>query len=251
MRHSGMLRIDHVLGMNRSFWIPDDGSPGGYVRQPSDVQLGIISIHAERAGAVVIGEDLGLVPVGFREEMSERGFYGYSVLQFEKSRNGRFAAHSDLRPRSLACFGTHDTPTLKGYWQGRDIDWWQELGWIDRNQADRDRRDRAAEKLDLGSIGPAAGPEAASGPKNFDGFRDRVHQSLAHSPAAMVSVQLDDVLGQSQAQNLPGTVDEHPNWQRRYAVSLENFSSNAEFLRVSQIMADSGRSPKMAPPQGD
>ena len=157
IRHSGMLRIDHVLGMNRSFWIPDDGSPGGYVRQPSDVIFGIISIQAERAGIVVIGEDLGLVPEGFRKEMSRRGFYGYSVLQFEKSEKRGFAAYSDLRLRSLACFGTHDTPTMKGYWQGRDIDWWQKLGWIDQIQADRNRRDRSVEKLDLGSIGPLPG----------------------------------------------------------------------------------------------
>lgn len=249
MRHSGILRIDHVLGMNRSYWIPDDGSPGGYVQQLSDVLFGIISILAERAGTVVIGEDLGLVPHGFRKQMRGWGFYGYSVLQFEKTDTGHFRAHGDLRQHSLACFGTHDTPTLKGYWQGRDIDWWQELGWIDQNQADRNRCDRNAEKRDLLSIGPAIAPEAASEARNFESFRDSIHQSLACSPAAMVSVQLDDIFGLGEAQNLPGTIDEHPNWQRRYPISLEDFSTNAEFLNISQIMADSGRSPIIASPK--
>ncbi|MGR3289848.1 MAG: 4-alpha-glucanotransferase, partial [Paracoccaceae bacterium] len=225
------------------------GSPGGYVQQLSDVLFGIISILAERAGTIVIGEDLGLVPHGFRKEMRGWGFYGYSVLQFEKTDTGHIRAHGDLRPQSLACFGTHDTPTLKGYWQGRDIDWWLELGWINRNQADRNRCDRNAEKRDLLSIGPATAPEGASEARNFESFRDSIHQSLACSPAAMVSVQLDDIFGLGEAQNLPGTIDEHPNWQRRYPISLEDYSTNAEFLNISQIMADCGRSPIIASPK--
>lgn len=237
MRHAGVFRIDHVLGLNRSFWIPDDGSPGGYIRQPSDVLFGLIAIEADRVGTVVIGEDLGLVPPGFREDMSRKGFYGYSVLQYEKDANGRFRATDDIRPQSLACFATHDTPTLKGYWQGRDIDWWQRLDWIDASQAEQARIDRTTEVADL----MGEGLEKTSNPPKFDDFRDRVHRSLAQSPAAMVSIQLDDLLGHSEAQNLPGTVLEHPNWQRRYDVNTEDFVVIPELVTVGQIMADSGR----------
>lgn len=237
MRHAGVFRIDHVLGLNRSFWIPDDGSPGGYIRQPSDVLFGLIAIEAERAGTVVIGEDLGLVPAGFREDMSRKGFYGYSVLQYEKDADGRFRATDEIRTQSLACFATHDTPTLKGYWQGRDIDWWQKLAWIDASQAIQARNRRTAEIVDLMGKEAETSPDATG----FDDFRDRVHRSLAQSPAAMLSVQLDDLLGHSEAQNLPGTVLEHPNWQRRYNVMTEDFDAIPELANVGQIMADTGR----------
>jgi 4-alpha-glucanotransferase len=237
MCHAGVFRIDHVLGLNRSFWIPDDGSPGGYIRQPADVLFGLIAIEAERTGTIVIGEDLGLVPPGFREDMSQKGFYGYSVLQYEKDTNGRFRTAHDMRPQSLACFATHDTPTLKGYWQGRDIDWWQKLGWIDAKKAEQARHDRTAEIADL----MGSGFEKSSDPVDFDDFRDRVYGVLAHSPAVMVSIQMDDLLGHSEAQNLPGTVLEHPNWQRRYGVTMEHLWALAELVNVSQIMADNGR----------
>jgi 4-alpha-glucanotransferase len=111
MRHAGVMRIDHILGMNRSFWIPDDGSRGAYIKQPFEALLAIIAIEAERCGTVVIGEDLGLVPDGFRETLAERGLYSYSVLQYEKDYEGRYYSTQHLRPQSLACFSTHDTPT--------------------------------------------------------------------------------------------------------------------------------------------
>lgn len=230
MRHAGVFRIDHVLGLNRSFWIPDDGSPGGYIRQPSAALFGLIAIEAARANTVIVGEDLGLVPPGFRDQMQDMGLYGYSVLQYEKH-NGRFRPASDLRAQSLACFSTHDTPTLKGYWQGRDIDWWLRLGWIDAAQAVDARVTRQDEVLDL------AGPDGA----DCGRFRDAIHRGLAGGGAAMVSIQMDDLLDHSEAQNLPGTVTEHPNWQRRYATRPEDIPDSPAFENISRIMADCDR----------
>jgi len=235
MRHAGLMRIDHVLGMNRSYWIPDDGSPGGYVRQPVESLLAVVAIEAERAGTVIVGEDLGLVPDGFRDTLNRRGLYSYSVLQYEMDNDGRFRRPGDLRPQSLACFGTHDTPTIQGFWSGRDIDWWQHLGWIDGDVASAARERREREKRDLLSIPVDMTARCGTDPVTH------VHRLLAASPVAMVSVQLDDVLEVVEAQNLPGTIDEHPNWRRRCPLSLGEIGDGQVLSGVGRIMADAGR----------
>ncbi len=237
MRHAGVMRIDHILGINRSFWIPDDGSRGAYIKQPIAALLAIIAIEAERHGTVVIGEDLGLVPDGFRETLAARGLYSYSVLQYEKDHAGQYRSTEHLRAQSLACFSTHDTPTLRGFWTGRDIDWWQKLDWIDGDQAGRLKGQRGCERGSLLALSNDAvevdDPRAVS---------SHIHRQLAHSPAAMVSVQLDDVLEVEEAQNLPGTIDEHPNWRRRCPVATQDFGSDTRLAAIGQEMEQGGRS---------
>lgn len=240
MRHCGVLRIDHVLGMNRSFWIPDDGSPGGYIKQPFDALLAVVAIEAERAGTVVIGEDLGLVPDGFRETMRARGLYSYSVLQYEKNHDSQINRPDQLRPASLACFGTHDTPTLKGYLEGRDIDWWQKLNWIDDAGAQDAKAQRHKEVAGLCRWN-GSDDDAAMDEPSFEQLSDCIHAALAKSQIAMVSVQLDDVLAETEAQNLPGTIDEHPNWRRRCQIPVEALKTNTRFLRIAKLMNDGGR----------
>lgn len=238
MRYCGVLRIDHVLGMNRSYWIPDDGSPGGYIRQPFQTLLAIVAIEAERAETVVVGEDLGLVPAGFRETMNERSIYSYSVLQYEKDKSRQFCPTKYLRAKSLACFGTHDTPTIKGYWKGRDIDWWQKLGWMDEEQAATAQSERASENAALFSLGRKSG---TIDDRSFNDLSMRIHGALAHSSVAMVSVQLDDILGEIEAQNLPGTIDEHPNWRRRCPAPIETLGRNQCLTSIGRLMMDGGR----------
>lgn len=226
MRHAGVLRIDHVLGLNRSYWVPDDGSPGAYVTQPFAALIALIKIEAARNDTLVIGEDLGLVPDGFRDRMREHGFYGYSVLQYERDGAG-FRTPGMPSPQVLSCFGTHDTPTLQGYAQGRDIDWWQRLGWIDDAAAAHERGRRMQDVVTLRGHAP--------------NLQDAVHWLLAASPADMVCVQLDDALGSIEAQNLPGTVHEHLNWQRRYPVSVDELATHPELTTIGGCMADHGR----------
>lgn len=226
MRHSGVIRIDHVLGLNRSYWVPDDGSDGAYVRQPFEALIALIKIEAARHGTLVIGEDLGLVPEGFRDTMRGHGFYGYSVLQYEKDGDG-FRTPGTPSPQVLSCFGTHDTPTLQGYAQGRDIDWWAQLGWIDGNAATHERAQRSRDVAKLQGDAPR--------------IQEAVHGCLAASPAEMVCVQLDDVLGTVEAQNLPGTVHEHQNWQRRYTVSVTDFATYPELTTTGASMASHDR----------
>ncbi|WP_299472531.1 4-alpha-glucanotransferase [uncultured Roseibium sp.] len=227
MRSAGMIRIDHVLGLNRSFWIPDDGSPGAYVQQPFETLIALVGIEAHKAQCVVVGEDLGLVPDGFREALSARGIYGYSVLQYEKEWDGSFRDPSHLRAHNLACFATHDTPTLHGFCVGRDIDWWRKLGWIDDESAAHSREERKKNVAELVPEDRAPGPA--------------IHGRLAHSPAVMASVQLDDILGEEEAQNLPGTIDEHSNWRRIYRVAVDTLGESPALYETADLMRTAGR----------
>jgi 4-alpha-glucanotransferase len=232
----GVLRIDHVLGLMRSFWIPDNGAPGGYIRQPLETLLALVRIEAQRAGALVVGEDLGLVPDGLREALHASGIYSYSVLQFEKDQRGDFRHPSQLQHQTLACFGTHDTPTLAGYAKGRDIDLWQRLGWTDAAAAEHARAQRRKDCARLMTLEDEA-PPAADAPCDPDTLSQRVHVALARSPAALVSVSLDDMLGEEQAQNLPGTIDEYPNWRRRHRVAVQDLTRDPCFQRLARRMA--------------
>jgi 4-alpha-glucanotransferase len=239
LRHAGLLRIDHILGFNRSFWIPDGGGPGGYVRQPFEALLAITAIEAARAGVVVVGEDLGLVPEGFRETLAARGIYGYSVLQYEKDGKGRPRPPGALRRQTLACFGTHDTPTLRGYWTGHDIGLWQSMGWADDATARQARAAREAEKRAL-----LAHAGAANGAGDARQVAGLMHGLLADAPCQMVSVQLDDMLLVEEAQNLPGTVDAHPNWRRKSPSDLVGIAADPVLEDTARIMRGAGRAPR-------
>lgn len=239
MRHAGILRIDHVLGLNRSFWIPEDGSPGAYVSKPLDTLLAILSIESNTTKTAIIGEDLGLVPDGFREKVQARGIYGYSVLQYEKWPDGNFKHPNDLRQFSLACFSTHDTPTLKGYLTGRDIKWRDKLSKIEGRISHEALEHRERDVSALARLS-----DHTDGAEGFDHLFDVVHGTLAASQVAMISVQLDDVLAQEEAQNLPGTIDDHPNWRRKCPLTVDELRSDPAFEVISKTMDDAGRNLK-------
>jgi 4-alpha-glucanotransferase len=177
MARAGILRIDHALGLLRSFWQPDDGSPGGYVAQPFESLLAVIAIEARRAGCLVIGEDLGLVPDGFRETMNRAGLLSYAVWQYELGPDGLLCPPQDLRPRALTCFGTHDTPTLTGFWYGRDIAWWRAMGWTSVAETaaahGRRSRQRAGLRARCGIAPQARAPQIVGA----------LHRSLMTAPA--------------------------------------------------------------------
>ena len=237
MAKCGVLRIDHALGLLRSYWLPDDGSPGGYITQPLDALLAVITIEAHRAGCLVVGEDLGLVPDGFREAMNDAGLYSYAVWQFEGTHLGDILPADTLPPYSLACFGTHDTPTLNGFWHGTDIDWWQRVGWLSSGDRAARHSHRAKQRASLRDV--CAIPSTAP----MGDIADTIHRGLAQSPAALVSVQMDDVFGELEAQNLPGTINEHPNWRRRLSVPVEAMEQSAALLHISGVMRDARCTP--------
>jgi 4-alpha-glucanotransferase len=230
MAKCGLLRIDHALGLLRSYWLPDDGSPGGYITQPLESLLAVITIEAHRAGCVVVGEDLGLVPDGFREAMNGSGLYSYAVWQFETNHLGEIRPVDTLPPYSLACFGTHDTPTLNGFWHGTDIEWWQKVGWLNGRDRDARHAQRSRQRTSLRDVCHL------SSDANSTEIADAIHGKLACAPAALVSVQLDDVFGALDAQNLPGTIDDHPNWRRRLSVPIEDMGQNPALRHVADVM---------------
>jgi len=245
VQHCKLLRIDHVLGLTRSFWVPETGEPGGYITQPEDVFIAILKIEAKKASTVIIGEDLGLVPDGFREKMQNNGIYGYSVWQFERDKAGNFHDVKSQRKKALSCFATHDTPTLAGFSTGTDISWWHKLGWIDANKKKELELDRAKGMDSLlkhcqQTSSSELVDDTVSEPESVS---KSIHQALASSPAEVVSIQLDDLLNQRETQNLPGTIDEHPNWRRRYTQQLSDLGEFLEASDIQSIMQNSDRNP--------
>ena len=246
MRHAGIIRIDHILGLRRSFWVPENGAAGGYVAYPLEPLLALVRLEARRAGCVVVGEDLGSVPPGLRERLAEAGLLGCAVMQFEKE-DLRFRSPAAYRPATLASFGTHDTPTLRGWWSGWDIDRRHEIdgdGPAAREQAQRRRdaeRAALARLLDDEGLLPAGLDSAVPPPEADDGIAEAVHRLLARASSDLVAVQLDDALGSVAQQNLPGTVEEHPNWRRRYPVVVDTLSDAPGLRSLSTLFESSAR----------
>lgn len=242
---AGIVRLDHVLGLDRCFWIPESGASGGYVRYPLETLLALVRLEARRSGCVVVGEDLGCVSPGLRRQLSGSGLLGCAVLQFEADVHG-FRPPGEYRHDSLASLGTHDTPTFRGWWRGRDIELRQDLGRTAAQESAAAFRRRAAERRALchllveeGHAPPGLDP-AAPPPEADDATVVAVHALLAGSGSALLSVQLDDALGLVEPQNLPGTVDEHPNWRRRYPVAVEALADDRGLAAVANAV-DAGK----------
>lgn len=254
MAHAGIIRIDHILGVRRSFWVPDaessDGAAGGYVTYPEEALLALIRLEAWRHGCIVVGEDLGSVPPGLRERLAEAGLLGCAVMQFEKH-DDHFNHPGGYRAATLASFATHDTPTLRGWWQGWDIETRFEINAGDfggeealQQQAlEGALAQRAAERRGLARLlrdeGLAPpGLDVEQPPVQADDtIAEAVHRLLARAASGLVAVQLDDALGAIAQQNLPGTVDEHPNWRRRYAVEVGDLAAQPGLARLAGIFA--------------
>ena len=247
MSHAGIVRIDHVLGLNRSFWVPESGAPGGYVRYPLEPLLALVRIEAARAGCIVVGEDLGSVPRGLRERLAGAGLLGCAVMQFESDESG-FRPPRHYRPASLASAGTHDTPTVKGWWSGRDIELRHRLGRITAKDRTAALAARTAERSALcrlllqeghaaTGLDPAAPPLEAD-----DAIVVAVHALLAGAGSSLLAVQLDDALGIVEQQNLPGTIDEHPNWRRRYPVAVEALADDPGLAAIAGVVGSRGNS---------
>lgn len=227
-----LLRIDHILGFERAFWVPGaDGVAGAYVDMPKAAMLAVARIEAGRAGATIVGEDLGNIPKGLQEDLAASGILGCRVAQFQqdwKADAPTFLPADDYARGALTSFGTHDLPTWNGWRQGRDIDWRHRLGSIDADTRDRIRRHRRAEAQAL--TDRVGGTRA-----------DDLHGFLARTPSRLVAVQIEDILGAEEQPNLPGTVHEHPNWRRPLGVAPETLGQLDALKRTAAIMTRAGR----------
>jgi 4-alpha-glucanotransferase len=249
MRRPGAVRIDHVMGLKRLFWIPDGASPaeGAYVRYPFDDLVRIIALESQRHRCLVIGEDLGTVPRGFRPAMQRAGLMSCRVLYFERGEDGAFLPPPAYPRQALVSASTHDLPTLKGYWTSRDVRWRELLRRFPdeaalseaRLERKRDRvlLLRALERAGLlpAGVDPDAPPEEPS-----DALIVAIHRYLAETPGYLLMVQLEDALGEEEQPNLPGT-DEHPNWRRKLGRSLQEFADEPLVQQLAEVMTTAGR----------
>jgi 4-alpha-glucanotransferase len=225
MRHAGMIRIDHVLGLMRSFWIPEGGREGTYVSYPFEALLAVVAIESVRNQTIVVGEDLGLVPTGLRKELAASGIYGLDVLQYMRTPTGGFVDPSETRDLAVCAFATHDTPTIAGFFAAEDARVRYDLGGINHNSLDRTRVDRKRAK------------DTLTGPKPVTA----VHRELARANSSMVAIQLDDIAERLSQQNLPGTIDSYPNWRLKAPFLVEEIAKSDNFAELGRIMRDHGR----------
>ncbi len=219
MRHAGMLRIDHAMGLTRLFVIPEGAKPaeGAYVAYPFDELIGQIALESQRNRCMVIGEDLGTVPDGFRDKLTKADISGMRVLYFERKGTAFLDPH-DYPVHTIACVTTHDLPTLAGWWQAADIAERMSLGQYGPDHAVRALAERLAEKAALVDALIAAGAlgerPSLDAPMD-DALAAAIHAWLARAGSALASVQVDDLAGETMATNLPGTDRERPNWRHR------------------------------------
>jgi 4-alpha-glucanotransferase len=243
-RHAGALRIDHVMGLFRQFWIPPrrPGSEGAYVRFPLDDLLGILALESTRAGAVVIGEDLGTVPPGLPARLRAAGMLSTRVLLFSRDRRGAYLRAKRYPERALLGANTHDVVPLAGWTAARDLGLRRAHGQL-RNAAElaaarRERRGAIAALRDLlvaARLWPAG--RAADGADPH--FRAAVHAFLCGTPSVLVGIALDDLAGTADPVNLPGVdLDRYPSWSRRAGLTLEALTRDP---RISIALAGTAR----------
>ena len=259
MRSMGALRIDHVMGLMRLFWIPHDdvAVAGTYVNYPFDDLLGILMLESQRNGCLVIGEDLGSVPDHLREQLQRVGILSYRVLFFSRDEQGGFIPPADYPVQSLVTVTTHDLPTLYGFWHGQDIDLRTTLGLFPSENMRQEQvmervNDRAALLMALEREGlleagdnlhPGANPDMSLE------LVGSVHRFLARTPAQVMMIWLEDVFGQMDQVNLPGsTRDAYPNWRRRLIINLEEWRDDSRLKHmVEAITAERVGSGKALP----
>ena len=238
---AGGIRIDHILGLRRLWLVPDGESAknGAYLRYPLDDLLRLIALESWRHKAIVIGEDLGTVPPGFRERLQEHGLLGIRVLWFERAEKGPgFKAPADWDHDVAATTTTHDLPTVTGWWIGEDIVWRSKIGQTAARADGQDpvklaQVERGEDRKLLWSAFQEAGVAApdVSVPADISPQTAPVDEALAFvasTPAPLVIYPLEDLLALAEMPNLPGSIDEHPNWRRRLA------APDADALRIER-----------------
>lgn len=242
LRHSGGIRIDHVIGLFRLWWVPNGHAPseGTYVRYDHEALISILVLEAHRAGALVIGEDLGVVEPWVRDYLRDRGILGTSILWFENDSEGTPLPAEAYRELCLATVTTHDLPPTAGFLAAEHIDLRHELGLLtrpvelERELADEDRQKVLDMLVDRGLMPPEA-QEAE--------IIEALHRFLSWTPAKLLGVAVPDLTGDHRAMNQPGTDEEYPNWRLPLAgpdgkpVLLEDLMTSRWARRLARCVA--------------
>ena len=229
-RHAGALRIDHVMGLFRLFWIPEGktGKEGAYVAYPSDDLLGILALESVRHDALVVGEDLGTVPKDVPPALERWGVLSSKVLYFEREKRG-FRPAAKYEPLALATANTHDMATLDGFWEGRDIDERARVGLIAGDAALREAREAREQDKEalLARLTKEGVLEEPVAPNDSAELRGAIHEFLCRTPSALVGLALDDLAGERDAVNLPGVgPDQHPSWKRKMGMTIDDMRTS-------------------------
>jgi (1->4)-alpha-D-glucan 1-alpha-D-glucosylmutase len=220
----GALRMDHVMALSRLWWIPQGAKPerGGYVNYPFGELLAILAAESRRARCLVIGEDLGTVPAELRAALNQAGVLSYRPLLFEKDAKGEFCPPEAYPRDALVCVSTHDLPTWRGFWEAHDLKLRRKLGLTVDFFGELGLREAETKKLERVVERAAAA----------------AHAYIARTPAKLAMLQPEDVLEVLEQANLPGTVDQHPNWRRKLPLALEQWRSDARVAAHAQAMAE-------------
>jgi (1->4)-alpha-D-glucan 1-alpha-D-glucosylmutase len=228
MKFAGALRIDHIMALQRLYWVPEgfSGKEGMYVNYPLRDLMGIVALESFRNRCIVVGEDLGTVPTEIREEMNKRDILSYKVLYFMKNYegNGDFKKPDEYPSNSLVTESTHDLPTLRGFFENRDLEVRKPLGLFSESvtyEAEIKERQKDKERL-LKLIG------LAPVESDWRNILSKLLETLAASSSLVQSVQIEDLLGILDQMNLPGTLEEHPNWKQKLPVSLESLLADQD-----------------------
>ncbi len=232
MRYAGAIRIDHVLGFNRLYMIPHGYKPfeGTYVRFPLEAMLAVLAQESNAERCIVVGEDLGTVPDGFREKLADWNVWSYRVMIFEREHDGSFRPPSAYPAPALVSFGTHDLPTFSGWLSNHDLAVKRSLG-MDPGETEAERE--TAHRAVAEALARECGSEK---PSTLEMIR-----FLARTPSRLLVVAAEDVFDIADQVNIPGTVCEHPNWRRRLPVSLEDFAADARLSAIAEVLRAEGR----------
>ncbi|MGI8756909.1 MAG: 4-alpha-glucanotransferase, partial [Acidimicrobiales bacterium] len=226
LRHARGLRIDHVMGLFRLFWIPDGrtGADGAYVRFAGRELLDVVALESHRAGGLLVGEDLGTVEEGVRDRLAEAGLLSTRLLWFEDEPPAQWPA------QAMAAVTTHDLATIAGTWTGTDRADERAAGIAVDDIHDTEMRDRLRQVAVVTEDATAADVTVA------------VHRALAGAPSMIVTATLDDLLGAEHRPNLPGTIDQHPNWRIPLPVPLDDLAGHPVAEAVAAALG-AGRAP--------
>jgi 4-alpha-glucanotransferase len=225
MRHAGGLRIDHVMGLFRLFWIPEGASPadGAYVANAADDLLAIVALESQRAQAIVVGEDLGTVDPRAREQLMRKGILSYRLVWFEKDDPSRYPE------QALAAVTTHDLPTVAGLWSGSDVEAQRRLDLNPNEDGMREMRERLARTTRSSDRTPVR--EVVR----------RTYAFLSKAPSVVVAATLEDAAAEDRRPNMPGTVDQWPNWSLPLPRPVEDVLAGTDARAIARVLSQRRR----------
>ena len=240
MAHAAGLRIDHVMGLFRLFWIPEGAEPaeGTYVRYPADDLLGVLALESVAAEALVVGEDLGTVEHGVRERLAAEGVLSYRLAWFEHGPGGGRRRAADYPRLALAAATTHDLPTVAGFFSGSDLEHLCDIGAV--TPGEDAQADQEEQRASLCRLLEAEGL-LAPGERSVEAIVAALYGFLARTPAMLVAATLEDALEAPDRPNVPGTIDQRPNWSLPLPVLLDDLAADPRVRRLAAILSETIR----------